>query len=261
MALAAQQASKRRGFRIPTSVVVPQNCPQKKIDAARAYGSTVHVCDPAPEARVNLAKSIHDSTGAVIVPPADHIDIVLGQATAISELLRQVEEMGNGGLDAVIVPSGGGGLLVGGVAACKPRDVLVFGAEPAHGGPGLTEAIRCGKRTNRLEDSHTIADGLRTLTGDANWEHLKSKENVKDVFTATEDEIKNAMRLAADDLGFIIEPSAAVALAVVVYNKVFHQSIAEHQKEMRIGVVLTGSNIDVQQLKYLVPGVKTEGLR
>jgi threonine dehydratase len=234
---------------------VPHDCPPKKIDATRACGGTVFLTSPEPEARLNLAQKIHNTTGAVIVPPADHVNIVLGQATAVSEFLDQVEERDQALLDAIIVPSGGGGLLVGAVAAGKPRGVVIYGAEPAYGGPGLANALRNGKRSQRLEQKPTIADGLRSLTGAANWDHIKSKENVKLVLTASEDEISVAMRLALEELGLVIEPSAAVALAVSLFDVQLHREITNRKGLVRIGVVLTGGNISVKALQELVPGV------
>lgn len=235
---------------------MPHDCPQKKIDATKTCGGTVYLSGTEPEARLNLAQKIHNTTGAVIVPPADHVDIVLGQATAVSELLDQAQERDDVLLDAVIVPSGGGGLLVGAVAACKPQGILVFGAEPAHGGPGLANALRTAKRSERLEQERTIADGLRSLTGAANWEHIKSKDNVELVLAASEDEIVAAMRLAVETLGLIVEPSAAVALAVTLFSKQFHRRIAKMKGVVRIGVVLTGGNIGEEELQLLVPGVE-----
>ncbi|KAF2686339.1 pyridoxal-5'-phosphate-dependent enzyme [Lentithecium fluviatile CBS 122367] len=256
VALAAQNASTARGFAIPAFLAVPHDCPPKKIDATRGHGGTVFLSGLEPESRLTLARKIHESTGAVIVPPADHVDIVLGQATAVSEFVDQVQDIDNALLDAVVVPSGGGGLLVGAVAACRPMGVVVFGAEPAHGGPGLANGLRTGRRTNRLEQKRTMADGLRTLTGEANWEHVKSRENVDQVFAVSEDDIRQAMRLLVDQLGFVIEPSAVVSLAVVLFSKEFHQRVGRMRGVVRIGVILTGGNIDTEQLQALLPGIE-----
>ncbi|KAH7384056.1 tryptophan synthase beta subunit-like PLP-dependent enzyme [Phaeosphaeria sp. MPI-PUGE-AT-0046c] len=130
VAHATQVESRERNMSIPTYVVVPSNCPAKKITAAKSYGATVLLSGTAPQDRVALANRIRQSTGAILVPSADDADIVLGQATAVRELLSQVGEVGQQ-LDVVIVPSGGGGLLVGAIAVCKGLGVTVFAAELA----------------------------------------------------------------------------------------------------------------------------------
>ncbi|ORY12332.1 serine racemase [Clohesyomyces aquaticus] len=261
VAHAAQLASQTRGIPIPTYVVVPKNCPNKKIDAAKRYGATVLLSGTAPEARSLLATRIQESTGAVLVPPADHLNISLGQSTLIREFLHQVEDMSCGSLDAVIVPSGGGGLLVGAAAACKTLGVTVFGAEPKNGGAGLTAALQKGSQNFIMGQDPTIADGLRSLTGEANWNLIKNRENVEQVFTATEAQIKEALRLAIEELGFIIEPSAAVPLAVALFNSEFQRRMAREKTLVRVGIVLTGGNIGEEDLLTTLPGLCLGGSR
>lgn len=198
-----------------------------------------------------LAKQLEATTGAVLVPSADHVDIVLGQATAIREFLEQAADLEDF-LDAIIVPSGGGGLLVGAVSVCKPRGVTVFGAEPENGGPGLASALRTGHRSLDLSGAPTIADGLRSLTGAMNWEHIKQNGNVEQVFTVSEDQIKTSLRLASEELGFIIEPSAAVALAVALFNPAFARWSSTFNRGARVGIVLTGGNIGANEALQLL---------
>jgi threonine dehydratase len=252
VAHAAQVASRDRNMPIPSYVVVPSNCPTKKIDAAKSHNATVLLSGTAPAHRVLLAKQVQHSTGAILVPSADHVDIVLGQATAIQELLHQIADLGQS-LDAVIVPSGGGGLLVGAIAVCKPQGVTVFAAEPETGGPGLVSALRTGQRSLDLDGTPTIADGLRSTTGEANWAHIRRAENVDQVFTVSEDQIKAAIKLGVEELGFLIEPSAAVALAVILFSSTFAQRMAMFARDVRIGIVMTGGNISVEDLLTLVP--------
>jgi threonine dehydratase len=161
--------------------------------------------------------------------------------------------MSHGALDAIVVPSGGGGLLVGAAAVCKPQGVIVYGAEPESGGPGLQSARQRGRRTTHFESPSTIADGLRSLTGESNWEIVKERENVEDVFTVTEQHIKEALRLAIEELGFIIEPSAAVPLAVALFNTEFQRRIAMKRRHVRVGIVLTGGNISEKELRAILP--------
>ncbi|KAH7138728.1 tryptophan synthase beta subunit-like PLP-dependent enzyme [Dendryphion nanum] len=257
VARAAQILSKERHIEIPTFVVVPQDCSPIKVSAAKHYGATILFCEPEPEARKHLAQKLAKRIGAVVVPPADHENIALGQATLVREFLDQVHETGVS-LDAVIVPSGGGGLLVGAIAACKPSNTLVFGAEPILGGPGLRRAMEVGVRATTLTPSDTMADGLRSLTGEANFEIIKRRDNVNGIFSVSEDQIRDSLRLVVNELGFVVEPSAAVPLAVALFSPEFKdklkdESMKRRKEKVRIGIVLTGSNITEEDLATILP--------
>lgn len=259
VAHAAQIASSSRQTHIPTFVILPSNCPQKKIAAAQAYGATVLLSEVSPQARIRLAAHVQKATGATLIPPADHRDIVLGQATAIHEFKQQIAALGHDVLDAIIVPSGGGGLLVGAASACKGTGTAVFGAEPVFGGPDLSAARARGVRAAELSTGQTIADGLRTLTGEANWEILKSEEHVQDVCTVGEDEIKDALRMTVEELECVIEPSAAVGVAVALFSQDFKRWVRYRglaSTPVRVGVVITGGNIGFGELQRLVPGLR-----
>jgi threonine dehydratase len=167
--------------------------------------------------------------------------------------------MGRSSLDVIVVPSGGGGLLVGAAAVCKPQGVRLFGVEPECGGPDLTEALRHGMRADpeaTPKEMDTIADGLRSSTGAANWEHIKVQDNVEGMFTASEHQIKEALKLVIEIFGFIIEPSAAVPVAVVLFNTDFHRLIAKEGGNVKIGIVITGGNASADGLRELIPGLK-----
>jgi threonine dehydratase len=163
-------------------------------------------------------------------------------------------------LDAVIVPSGGGGLLVGAIAVCKAQGVSVFAAEPEHGGLGLTNALRCGERSLTLHGPPSVADGLRSLTGRANCEHIRQPGNVDGVFGVSEGQIKEAMKIVIEELGFAIEPSAAVPVAAVLFSREFARRMAAFKGGARVGIILTGGNIGVDDLLTIVPDLDMERL-
>ncbi|KAF1947195.1 tryptophan synthase beta subunit-like PLP-dependent enzyme [Clathrospora elynae] len=256
VAHAAQVAAFERGIRIPTSVVVPSNCGRRKVEAAESYGATVFRSGTKPLDRVDMAIRIVEETGAILVPPADDSDIVVGQATAVRELLLQVA---GHRLDAVVVPSGGGGLLVGAIAVCKPLGVTVFAAEPELGGPGLAAAMQTGHLALRSlcldgGSTPTIADGLQCLTGEANWEHIRGAGNVAQVFSVSEKQIKGTLRLVnSDEFVGAVEPSAAVGVAVVLFSSAFARwVVAQSKGVVRIGVVVTGGDFGVEELLILL---------
>jgi hypothetical protein len=133
------------------------------------------------------------------------------------------------------------------------------GAEPECGGPGLTEALRSGMRPDSdatPNKINTIADGLRSSTGVANWEHIKIQDNVEGVFTASERQIKEALRIAIETFGFIIEPSAAVSVTVVLFNTEFHRLIAKEEGNVKVGIVITGGNTSIDDVREIIPGMK-----
>jgi threonine dehydratase len=227
-----------------------------KLESAKGYGAKVFLSGCRPEDREAMAIEIQKRTGAVLIPPSDHPNIVLGQGTAILELIQQVEELGEGKLDAVIMPSGGGGLLAGAAVVCKGSAVKVFGSEPQRGGADLARGIKEGKRIE-VVNSSTIADGLRVPVGRSNWELLSRTVYVEKVYTVTEQQIRDAMRLVIEKMKMIIEPSAAVPLAAILYNEEFRLRIARDGTLRKIGVVLTGGNTTVSTISDIFNETRT----
>ena len=172
-----------------------------------------------------------------LIPPFDHPDVIAGQGTAALELLEDVPD-----LDAVIVPVGGGGMIGGyGVAihGTKPA-VQVFGAEPANA-DDAARSLATGVRQPQVPPN-SIADGLLTNLGELTWPIIR--EHVQGIFTATEAEIVAAMRVVWERMKLVIEPSAAVGVAVAL-GGAFRETAAE-----RVGVVLCGGNVSLDKLYW-----------
>jgi threonine dehydratase/serine racemase len=230
-------AARLRG--IPAHVVMPAGSPRVKRAAVEGYGARVVECEPTLSAREATAARVVAETGAALIPPYDHPDVIAGQGTVALELLEQVEE-----IDAIVAPIGGGG-LVSGIAvathALRPS-ARVVAAEPS----GADDAAR-SKAAGRLiqqTDPRTIADGLRTSLGALTWPIVRDR--VERVVTVSEDEIRRALRLVFERAKLVIEPSAAVAVAAALGAGL---GAAE-----RVGVVLSGGNVDVEQLAALMNG-------
>ena len=226
-------AAKMRG--IPAHVVMPSNAPSVKRRAVLGYGARVVDCEPTLEARESTAAAVIAETGAHFVPPYDHPDVIAGQGTVALELLAQVP-----GLDALVAPVGGGGLLSGVCIAAKALlpGIRVYGAEPL----GADDAAR-SKRAGRLmpqTEPKSIADGLLTSLGELTWPVVR--DLVDDIVPVTEEEIILAMRLAWERAKQLIEPSAAVALAVAMGPAL----AGSH----RVGVILSGGNVDLDRLPW-----------
>ncbi len=232
LALAAQL----RG--IAAHIVMPSNAPAVKRRAVEEYGGRVIECVPTLAAREETAAAVVAATGATLIPPYDHPDIIAGQGTAALELLEQVPD-----LDAIVAPVGGGGLVAGTCIAVKGVRPLirVFAAEPA----GADDAAR-SKASGKLipqTGPHTIADGLLTSLGDLTWPILR--DHVERVVLVSEAEILAAMRLVWERAKTVIEPSAAVAVAA---------TLTEEYRNLegltRVGVILSGGNVDLDRLPW-----------
>jgi threonine dehydratase len=229
-------AARLRG--IAAHIVMPTNAPDVKRNAVIGYGARVVPCEPNLESRESTAREVAEETGATLIPPYDHPDVIAGQGTCGLELCEQVPE-----LEAVVVPIGGGGLVSGIAIAVKglQPDIRVYGAEPI----GADDAAR-SKAAGTLVpqfDPRTIADGLRTSLGEHTWPVVR--DLVDRIITVSDDEIIKAMRLCFERMKLVIEPSAAVGIAAVLAD-VFRSMPGLG----RVGVILTGGNVDLANLPW-----------
>ena len=248
-----------------------------KIAATKGYGANVYFSGSTSDEREAVVREVMAKTGAVLVPPYDHPDIILGQGTMALELEAQAREMvvGEPGLsvhrggsrkqdgqsngeidgghaehhlDAVIAPLGGGGMLAGVATALYGTPTRVYAAEPSfQGADDGKRGLEAGKRVTKVS-TLTIADGLRTPLGEINWTIISDKEKVRGAFAVTEEQIKKAMKLVLERLKVFVEPSACVGLAVVMFDEGFRR---ECEKEgglegWDVGIILSGGNVSVE---------------
>lgn len=232
---------------------MPLSAPKTKIEAAKRYGVNVILHGESITESGVLAMELQRTTGATLVPPSGHSNIVLGQATAMLEFMQQVYDRDNVSLDAVIVPSGGGGLLAGAAIACRGLKTKVIGTEPAIGGANLARGRREGTRYMTIDSDSTIADGMRSVVSESNWEVVSDKTYVHNVYAVEEEDIKSALRLTIEETKMLIEPSAAVPLAAVLFNKELHRELACLGPQLKIGIFLSGGNTSIDHL-YKVLG-------
>lgn len=221
---------------IPAHVVVPEGAVRAKLEAIEQAGAVLHRCAPTQAAREAAAAEVQQQTGAELVHPYADARVMAGQGTLVLELMRQVEA-----LDALITPIGGGGLASGCAIAAHGIDptLVMYGAEPA----GADDAARSLARGARIESlqAETICDGLRTLIGEPNFAALRSHRT--QVITVTDEETIVAMRLLWRELKLVVEVSSATVLAAVLKQR-------EHFTGRRVGLVLTGGNVDLDALPW-----------
>lgn len=233
--LSLAYAAGRRG--IPATVVMPRNAAQPKKDAVAGYGGRIVECDPATTAREAACAEAQRETGAEFVHPYDDPRVIAGQATCARELMEQV-----GGLDMVMAPIGGGGLVSGTCLTLSTLapEVEIVAAEPKNA-DDAARSLRAG-RLIADDAPQTIADGLRTPLKPLTWGFVRA--HVSDILTATEDQIVAAMKLVWTRMKIVIEPSSAVPLAAILANPV-------RLRGKRIGVILTGGNVDLDRLPWV----------
>jgi threonine dehydratase len=227
---------------VRTTIVMPEDAPGPKIEATRGYGAEVILYDrQGGRTREEIAAELQGERGMTLIPPYDHPDVIAGQGTAVLEMMEE-----KGPLDVVMTPCGGGGLLSGSALAAKSvaPGCRVIGVEPL-----LADDATRSFRTGQLQTVHnpqTIADGLRTpALGRYTFPLVRA--NVDEMRTVTEEEIVEAMRFLWTRMKIIVEPSGAVPLAAVMADP-------DAFRGMRVGIVLTGGNVDLAAVCALLAG-------
>ena len=228
LALAAKKAG------VNAYIVMPNNAPQIKKNAVADYGAIITYCQPTLQARELALKKVIKKTGAVFIHPYDNKEVIKGQATACLELIEEVS-----GLEVIIAPVGGGGLLSGTSIVAKANNIKVIAAEPKN----ADDAYRSFQSSKLIAsvNPNTIADGLLTSLSDLTFSIIK--QNVYQIITVTEKQIIDAMRLVWERMKIIIEPSSATVLAVVIANKKMFKS-------KKIGLIISGGNVDLNNLIF-----------
>lgn len=219
----------------PATLVMPEDAPRSKMEATRARGARIVTYNRFTEDRVAIGNKIAAETNAAVVPPFDHPWTIAGAGTTALELLEQETE-----LDALVIPIGGGGLISGSSIAAKHMrpGIRIFGVEPSDGNDTYL-SMTAGKRVE-IPAPQTIADGLRSqMPGELTFPIIQ--RNVEQVVLVSEDEIRATVRFLLMRMKILVEPSGAVSAAAVLFKKL-------PPGLGRIGVVLSGGNVDYEQL-------------
>ena len=222
---------------IPCNVVMPRTAPQAKKDTVRRYGGVITECEASTSSREVTFAEVQARTGGDFVHPYNDPRVIAGQGTCSREFMEQT-----GGLDMVVAPIGGGGMISG---TCLTLSTLapetkVIAAEPEQ----ADDACRSFKAGHIIADDapKTIADGLLVPLKDLTWHFVKA--HVSEIYTASEQEIIDAMKLTWKHLRVVMEASSAVPLAVVLKNRPAF-------KGKRVGIIITGGNVDLDKLPWM----------
>lgn len=227
-------AAMRRG--IPCNVVMPRTAPQAKKDTVRRYGGRITECEPSTSSREETFAKVQAETGGDFVHPYNDPRVIAGQGTCSKEFMEQAD-----GLEMVIAPIGGGGMISG---TCLTLSTLapetkVIAAEPEQ----ADDAYRSFKAGYIIADDapKTVADGLLVPLKDLTWHFVSN--HVSEIYTASDQEIIDAMKLAWKHLRVVLEPSSAVPLATILKNR-------EAFAGKRVGIIITGGNVDLDKLPW-----------
>jgi threonine dehydratase len=218
---------------IPSYIVMPRTAPEVKKKGVRGYGGQIFECEPSVQSRESTLADVVAKTGATEIHPYNNYHIIEGQSTAAKELIEEIA-----GLDFMIAPVGGGGLLSGTLLSAKffSPSTKVIAGEPA----GADDAFR-SMQSGKIEASqaNTIADGLLTSLGDKTFPIIR--ENVEKIIPVADEEIIAAMRLIWERMKIIVEPSAVVPFAAVLKEKKLFEG-------KKVGIILSGGNVDLAKV-------------
>ena len=230
-------ASKLLG--VPAVIVMPEDAPTSKIAATREYGAEIVLYDRHKSHRAEIAQKICEERGATLVPPFNDRNVIAGAGTAALELFEDVE-----GIDAMIAPVGGGGLLSGTAISAHAfdADVAIYGVEP-EAGNDFQQSLQRGEIVH-IDVPRTIADGLQTQApGELTFANVRAHHGT--IVTVGDDDLRDAMRFAFERLKIVIEPSGAAGIAAALTGKV---PVAGK----RVGIIISGGNVDVSRFADLI---------
>ncbi|SHF95165.1 threonine ammonia-lyase [Ornithinibacillus halophilus] len=217
---------------IPSTIVVPVDAKESKVNAIKAYGGSIEKCGTTSAERLPKAKELAVQHNGTFIPPYDDPFIMAGQGTIGLEILEQLEDV-----DVVVVPIGGGllsGILVA-IKQTKPK-VKIIGVEPETAND--TYLSLQNKKITSITRTSTIADGLRTSQpGDMTFPILQ--QYLDDLVLVSEEEIKVAQNFVLERMKQLIEPSSAVTVAAAMNKKLGITG-------KNVVCVLSGGNVDIQ---------------
>jgi threonine dehydratase len=235
-ALSLSYAAGRRG--IPCNVVMPRTAPDAKKAAVLGYGGIITECEPSTTSREAVFAEVQAATGGNFVHPYNDPRVIAGQGTCSLEFMEQTD-----GLDMMVAPIGGGGMISGTCLTLSniAPNVQIIAAEPEQ----ADDAYRSFKAGHIIADDApvTIADGLKVPLKELTWHFVSN--HVTDILTCSEQEIIDAMKLTWQRMKIVMEPSCAVPLATILRNK-------EKFAGKRVGVIITGGNVDLDKLPWIM---------
>jgi threonine dehydratase len=221
---------------VPAYIVMPSDSSTVKVEAVKGYGGKIIFCEPTLSSRESTLQKVITETRAIEIHPYNNPAIIAGQATSALELLEEVQ-----GLDLILAPVGGGGLLSGTALAAYyfSQGTKVIAAEPEQADDAYRSFIS-GSIVPSINPK-TIADGLRTSLGSLTFPIIQ--KHVSEIVTVSEDGILKAMKFIWERLKILVEPSSAVPYAAIMEEKIKVEG-------KRVGIIISGGNVDLDNLPW-----------
>ena len=228
-----------------SKILMPEDAPEIKVRGVIGFGGEVVRFDRYKDDRDALARDLAEREGRVLVHPYNDEFVMAGQGACAAELIEEI-----GPITHLFVCVGGGGLISGCAVAAHALspEVAVIGVEP-EAGNDVQQSLRSGERVT-IPVPDTIADGQQT-TAPGTLTFPVIQKYVRDVVTVSDAEIVTAMRFAFERLKIVLEPSGACAFAAVLAGKL-------DLRGARVGVTLSGGNVDVGRFGSLMSGVSAQ---
>jgi threo-3-hydroxy-L-aspartate ammonia-lyase len=222
------------------TIVMPEDAPTLKLDATRGYGAEVVTYDRYSEDREAIGTRLAEERGLALVRPFDDSLVIAGQGTAALELLEEA-----GGLDLLVAPVGGGGLIAGCATVAKGRlpEAQVIGVEPEDGDD--TQRSLAAGHPVEVPVGRSIADSLQVpKPGDLTFSI--NKELLEAVVTVSDQELLDTMRFLFERMKLVTEPGGAAAVAALLAGKL------DHEPNTTIGLIVSGGNIGAARFAQLL---------
>jgi threonine dehydratase len=238
---------------MPSVIVMPQDAPAAKVAATRGYQqgqarSEVVLYDRYTQDREAIGRQLAQERGMTLIPPYDHAHVMAGQGTTALELIEQVAQAADGGgLDALLVCVGGGGLISGCAVAARQLlpGVEVWGVEP-EAGNDVQQSLAQG-RIVHIDTPKTIADGAQTQhCGALTFPVIQAC--VRGIVTVSDAQLVEAMRLLAERMKIVVEPTGALGAAALLSRV---QGLPD-LRGARVGIILSGGNVDMNRFAALL---------
>ncbi len=221
---------------IAATVFMPNDAPRIKRESTERWGARVEVYDRRTQSREELAAAFAAATGASLIPPYEHPDVISGQGTAALELAEDAAAAGLG-MDALLVCTGGGGLIAGSALAMEGVSpaTRVYAVEP-QGWDDTARSLAAGTRLANDQGGSTLCDALLAPMPGALTFAL-NRTRLAGGIAVSDEEVLAAMAFAFRHLKLVVEPGGAVALAALLAGRL-------DARGQVVGVVLSGGNVD-----------------